>query len=298
MSSETAILKSTVVCSAEAERLAGVLEKADAVLIGAGAGLSASAGLTYSGERFERLFSDFAEACGIRDMYSGGFHRFPTPEEHWGWWSRHVWHNRYEPGPLPVYRRLFSLVKDRDYFVLTSNVDHQFQLAGFDRQRLFYMQGDYGLWQCSVPCHERTYDNESVVRRMVREQKNRRVPSELVPHCPVCGRLMTMNLHADDTFVRDEGWFAAKARYREFLQSRKGCRMVFWELGVGFNTPGIIKYPFRQMTADNPSATYVCMNMERPQLPPSVEARSLWIPGDIGDRLAELEACLETGRKA
>ena len=297
MSSETAILKSTGVCSAETERLAEVLESSDAVLIGAGAGLSASAGLTYSGERFERLFGDFAEACGITDMYSGGFYRFSTPEEHWGWWSRHIWHNRYEPGSLPVYRRLFSLMKGRNYFVLTSNVDHQFQLAGFDKKRLFYMQGDYGLWQCSLPCHERTYDNESVVRRMVQEQKNRRVPSHLVPHCPVCGRLMTMNLHADDTFVRDEGWFAANVRYREFLRDHKDGRVLFLELGVGFNTPGIIKYPFRQMTADNPAATYVCMNMEKPYLPASAAPRSIWISGDIGDRLAELEVCLEKERQ-
>ena len=296
MSSETAILKSTGICSAETERLAEALESADAVLIGAGAGLSASAGLTYSGERFDRLCRDFADAYGIRDMYSGCFYPFPTPEEHWGWWSRHIWNNRYAPGSLPVYRRLFSLVKEKDYFVLTSNADHQFQLGGFDRKRLFYMQGDYGLWQCSVPCHERTYDNEAVVRRMVQEQKNRRVPSELVPRCPVCGRLMTMNLHADDTFVRDDGWFAANAGYREFLRSHEGCRMLFWELGVGFNTPGIIKYPFRQMTAGNPAATYVCMNMERPQLPATIAPRSLWISGDIGERLAELESCLEERR--
>ena len=289
MSSETAILKSTGVCSDDAERLAAALEQADAVLIGAGAGLSTSAGLTYSGERFERIFDDFVAAYGMTDMYSGGFYRFPTPEEHWGWWSRQIWYNRYEPGPLPVYRRLFSLVRNRDYFVLTSTVDHQFRLAGFAKDRLFYMQGDYGLWQCSVPCHERTYDNKDVVRRMVAEQKDRCVPSGLVPHCPVCGRPMTMNLHADDTFVRDEGWFAANAGYRDFLRRHEGCRMLFWEIGVGFNTPGIIKYPFRQMTAENPAAVYAVMNLEAPRLPSPAPGRSLWLQGDVGRNLEALE---------
>ena len=277
------------------ERLAGALEQADAVLIGAGAGLSDAAGLTYSGERFERLFGDFAAAYGITDMYSGGFHRFPTPEEHWGWWSRHIWYNRYAPGPLPVYRRLLSLVRDRDYFVLTSNVDHQFQLAGFDRSRLFYMQGDYGLWQCRVPCHERTYDNADTVKRMMEEQKDMRVPSHLVPRCPECGRLMTMNLRADDSFVQDEGWYAAHARYRKFLQEHEGCRMLFWEIGVGYNTPGIIKYPFWQMTEKNAAATFACMNMAAPRLPETVSGRAVWLRGDIGARLEELERRVKKG---
>lgn len=279
-------------CSDDMARLAAALKQADAVVIGAGAGLSASAGLTYSGERFTRLFGDFAAAYGIRDMYSGGFYRFPTPEEHWGWWSRHIWYNRYEPGPLPVYRRLLSLVKDKDYFVLTSNVDHQFQLAGFDERRFFCPQGDYGLWQCRVPCHERTYDNAEAVKRMVEEQKDMRVPSALVPHCPECGRFMTMNLRVDDTFVQDENWYAAHARYREFLRVHEGCRMLFWELGVGYNTPGIIKYPFWQMTEKNAAATYASMNMAPARLPYTVRDRAVWLTGDIGERLAELENLL------
>ena len=199
----------TDVCSDDETRVSEALEHAEAVLVGAGAGLSSAAGLTYSGARFERLFGDFAASYGISDMYSGGFYPFPSLKEYWAWWSRHIWYNRYEPGPLPLYGKLLDLVKDRDYFVLTSNVDHQFQLSGFDKARLFYMQGDYGLWQCSTPCHERTYANEDVVRRMLAEQKAMRVPAELVPHCPLCGRPMSMNLHCDDTFVRDEGWFAA-----------------------------------------------------------------------------------------
>ena len=241
-------------------RLRRALDSADAVLIGAGSGLSTAAGLTYTGERFERYFGDFIAKYHIPDMYAGGFYPFETLEEYWAWWSRHIFYNRYVDAPLPVYRDLLALVRDQDYFVLTTNVDHQFQRAGFDKKRLFYTQGDYGLWQCMQPCHNKTYDNEQTVRRMIEEQRDMRVPTELVPHCPVCGRPMTMNLRADDTFVEDEGWHAAAGRYADFLRRHEGLRVVFLELGVGGNTPGIIKYPFWRMTRDNPQATNVCFN--------------------------------------
>ena len=199
-------------CSRQIDRLKQVLRTADAVLIGAGAGLSASAGLTYSGERFERYFSDFHQRYGITDMYSGGFYPYDTLEEYWAWWSRHIFYNRYAEAPVPVYQVLLSLVKNKDYFVLTTNVDHQFQKAGFDKQRLFYTQGDYGLWQCSKACHNKTYDNEASVRRMVDQQQDMKIPSELIPRCPICGAPITMNLRCDDTFVQDEGWYAAAER--------------------------------------------------------------------------------------
>lgn len=199
-------------CSRQIDRLKQVLRTADAVLIGAGAGLSASAGLTYSGERFERYFSDFHQRYGITDMYSGGFYPYDTLEEYWAWWSRHIFYNRYADAPVPVYQVLLSLVKNKDYFVLTTNVDHQFQKAGFDKQRLFYTQGDYGLWQCSKACHNKTYDNEASVRRMVDQQQDMKIPSELIPRCPICGAPMTMNLRCDDTFVQDEGWYTAAER--------------------------------------------------------------------------------------
>ena len=246
--------QSTAAYSEQIERLKQALDCADAVVIGAGAGLSASAGLTYSDERFEQYFKDFADKYGIRDMYSGGFYPFESLEEYWAWWSRHIMVNRYEPAPKPVYDNLLKLVEGKDYFVLTTNVDHQFQLAGFDKKRLFYTQGDYGLWQCSEPCHQRTYDNEETVRRMFAEQRDMKVPSELVPRCPVCGRPMTMNLRADDTFVQDEGWYQAQSRYQDFLRRHDGLRVVFLELGVGGNTPVIIKYPFWKMTVQNPQA--------------------------------------------
>ena len=279
---------STAAFSAQVERLREALDRADAVVIGAGAGLSASAGLTYDGERFERYFGDFAERYGIRDMYAGGFHPFETPEEYWAWWSRHIMVNRYERAPGPVYDALLKLVEGKDHFVLTTNVDHQFQLAGFDKKRLFYTQGDYGLWQCTRPCHQGTYDNETVVRRMWAEQRDMRVPSELVPHCPRCGRPMTMNLRSDDTFVQDEGWYAAARRYEDFVRRHKDCAILYLELGVGMNTPGIIKYNFWRQVRQNRKAKYVCINQGQSCAPREIEKQSLCMDADIGAILSEL----------
>ena len=290
MFSKTWTRISTAVSSDPIGRLREALAAADAVVVGAGAGLSASAGLTYSGERFRRYFGDFQAKYGIRDMYSGGFYPFESLEEYWAWWSRQILVNRYEKAPEPVYEDLLNLVKDRDYFVLTTNVDHQFQLAGFDRQRLFYTQGDYGLWQCSRPCHQETYDNEAAVRRMFAEQREMRVPTELVPHCPTCGRPMTMNLRCDDTFVQDEGWYAAARRYEDFLRRHGGMRVLFLELGVGGNTPVIIKYPFWKMTLENRKATYACVNLEESYVPREIQKRSICIAADIGRVLAQLSA--------
>ncbi len=266
-------------------RLKKELETADAVVIGAGAGLSASAGMSYSGERFEKCFSDFHRRYGITDMYSGGFYPFDTLEEYWAWWSRHILINRYEAGVGKPYADLLELVKDRDYFVLTTNVDHQFQLAGFDRERLFYTQGDYGLWQCSKPCHNKTYDNEAAVRQMVAEQKDMKIPPELVPRCPVCGAPMNMNLRCDDTFVEDDGWHRAAERYNDFLRRQENRHVLFLELGVGANTPGIIKYPFWRMTAKNPKAVYACVNYGEAFCPGEIQRQSVCIDDDIGAML-------------
>ena len=270
------------------KRLADALAEAEAIVVGAGAGLSTSAGFVYSGERFERTFADFEARYGFHDMYSGGFYPFATPEERWAYWSRNIWCNRYTPAPKDTYPKLLRLLADKDFFVITTNVDHQFQLAGFPKDRLFYTQGDYGLWQCSVPCHDKTYDNYETVKRMVEEQRDMRVPSELVPMCPVCGKPMSMNLRADATFVEDEGWHAAAERYTAFLQAKSLKRTLFFELGVGGNTPGIIKYPFWQMTAANPLATYACLNYGEAVAPREILGRSILIDADIDGVLDEL----------
>ena len=266
-------------------KLRAILEWADSIVIGAGAGLSASAGFLYDGERFEKYFSDFRGKYGFHDMYSGGFYPYDTLEEHWAYWSRYIWVNRYMDAPKPVYEDLLALVKDRDYFVLTTNVDHCFQKAGFNKERLFYTQGDYGLFQCSKPCCQETWDNEEAIRRMVQEQKDMRIPSRLIPYCPRCGKPMSMNLRADDTFVQDRGWYEASGRYTRFLETRQGTKTVYLELGVGYNTPGIIKYPFWQMTYRNPKAAYACINCGDAAAPKEIADRSVCIDGDIGEAL-------------
>ena len=280
--------KSTAASWDRIGELRQALDRAEAVVVGAGAGLSASAGLTYSGERFALYFGDFQKKYGIPDMYSGGFFPFDSLEEYWAWWSRHIWYNRYVDPPKPVYRDLLDLVGEKDYFVLTTNVDHQFQRAGFDKSRIFYTQGDYGLWQCSKPCHAKTYDNQETVRRMLEEQRDMRVPAGLVPYCPVCGRPMTMNLRADDTFVEDEGWHAAARRYEAFLRRCQGKRVLFLELGVGGNTPVIIKYPFWKMTLQNKNSAYACINQEDTYVPGEIRRRSVCITGDISMILKRL----------
>ena len=281
------ITKSTGNYSDEIKRLKKAIEEADAVVIGAGAGLSTSAGFIYNGERFEKYFADFGKKYGFQDMYSGGFYPYETPEEMWAYWSKFIFVNRYMDAPKPVYDQLFSLVKDKDYFVITTNVDHCFQKAGFDKKRLFYTQGDYGLFQCSEPCHNETYENEDMVRAMVEQQKDMKIPTELIPKCPKCGKSLTMNLRSDDKFVEDEGWHQAAERYENFLRTRNG-KILFLELGVGYNTPSIIKYPFWQMTAKNPEATYACVNYGEAVCPEDIRKQSICIDGDIGQVIEEL----------
>lgn len=287
-------------------KLREALADADAVIIGAGAGLSTSAGFVYTGERFDRYFQDFSEKYHFKDMYSGGFYPYNTLEEHWAYWSRYIYINRYMDAPNPVYDRLFEMVKDKDYFVLTTNVDHCFQKAGLDKHRLFYTQGDYGLFQCSVPCHQNTYDNEEVVRKMMEAQGyvidedgetvvpegvtlKMEIPKDLVPYCPVCQKPMAMNLRADSTFVEDTGWHMAAERYQNFLNQHNRDKVLFLELGVGYNTPGIIKYPFWRMVQEWKNAEYVCINAKEAYAPEEIRDRSICIQADIAEVLKQFK---------
>ena len=272
----------------ELKMLEKELDRAETVIIGAGSGLSAAAGFDYVGERFRQYFGDFIEVYQFQDMYSGGFYPFDSLEEHWAYWSRYIYINRYLDPPRPVYRELHELVRDKDYFVLTTNVDHCFQKAGFDKGRLFYTQGDYGLFQCSEPCHLRTYDNETVIRQMVNQQKNRKIPTDLIPRCPLCGKPMIMNLRVDDRFVQDEGWHLARARCEEFFESHKDRKTLFLDLGTGMNTPGIIKFPFWRMALEWPDAAYACVNLNEAWMPRTLWEKSICIQADIGVVLKHL----------
>lgn len=265
------------------------IERAEALVIGAGAGLSTAAGFNYDGERFKKYFSDFEERYEIHDMYYGGFYPFQTAEEFWAWWSRHILINRYDCPVGETYLKLLALIKDMNYFVITTNVDHQFQRAGFDEDRLFCCQGDYGLFQCSKPCSQTTYENEDIVRDMYKSESNMKIDSSLVPTCPKCGRPLTLNLRCDDTFVEDELWHQQKQNYENFLKINKKKNVLFLELGVGFNTPIIIKYPFWRMTSKNSQAKYVCVNQGEACFPPNIENQSLAIDANIADVLNALQ---------
>ena len=271
-------------------RLYSAIQDADAVIVGAGAGLSTSAGFEYDGERFERYFQDFEEKYGFHDMYTGGFYPYKTAEEHWAYWSRYIWVNRYMDAPRPVYQKLLQLVRNKDYFVLTTNVDHCFQKAGFDKKRLFYTQGDYGLFQCSEPCCQETFENEAIVRTMLEQQRDMRIPSDLIPCCPRCGKPLTMNLRSDDKFVQDAGWYRAAEQYEDFCRRHQRGKLLCLELGVGYNTPVIIKYPFWKMTLQNREAVYACVNRGQAACPAELRRQSVCIDRDIDDVLSDLLA--------
>lgn len=281
------------------------LVDAEVVVIGAGAGLSISAGFLYTGERFDKYFYDFSQTYHFKDMYSGGFYPYKTLEEHWAYWSRYIYINRYMNAPKPVYHELYQLVKAKEYFVLTTNVDHCFQKVGFDKQRLFYTQGDYGLFQCSVPCHQNTYDNEEVVRKMIEAQGyvlmehgepvvpegvtlKMEIPKDLVPCCPICQKPMAMNLRADSTFVEDAGWHRGAERYQNFLNQHSEDKVLFLELGVGYNTPGIIKFNFWHMVHEWKNAVYICLNTKEDDVPEEIRERSICLAEDIGEVLKQL----------
>ena len=289
------------------KKIQDALTEADAVIIGAGAGLSTSAGFTYAGERFHKYFFDFEEKYGFHDMYTGGFYPYHTLEEHWAYWSRYIYINRYMNAPRNTYANILKTVKNKDYFVLTTNVDHCFQKAGFDCKRLFYTQGDYGLFQCSKPCCKETFDNKEIIVNMLLEQGfwiesdgtlrlpeqgnlKMAVSSSLLPVCPYCGKPLAMNLRSDDTFVEDEGWNKAAMCYDQFLQRHRNLKIVFLELGVGYNTPIIIKYPFWKMTAKNPKATYICINAGEAFCPEEIERQAICIDEDIDRVFHNLKA--------
>lgn len=263
-------------------------EQADAVLIGAGAGLSTAAGYVYSGKRFYENFHDFIDKYGFTDMYSGGFYKFSSLAEYWAYWSRYIFINRYNYIKNTCYDTLLELIKDKNYFILTTNVDHKFQQTGFYKQRLFYTQGDYGLIQCSKPCHNKTYDNKDIILNMVNQQTNMKVPDELIPYCPLCSSPLLPNLRADNTFVEDDGWHKAEKRFLSFLEKNIKSKILYLELGVGYNTPSIIKYSFWRKVAENKNSIYVMVNLNDYYYPEEIEKRTLCFNMDINRVLNDI----------
>lgn len=259
------------------------IAQADVIVIGGGAGLSTAAGIDYGGDRFQTLFPDFINKYDLTDMYSSAFYPFETPEEQWAYWGRHTYHNRYNTKTNGLYERILDAVKDKEYFVLTTNGDHQFFTAGFDQDKIFACQGDYGYFQCSKGCHDTLYDNEEQIKQLVEQEKDCKVPSELVPYCPVCGEIMDMHLRKDDYFVENDGWRKRSESYSAFLTKHQNEKILFIEMGVGMNTPGIIKYPFWQLTHQLKDAFYVCLNKGMSYAPKEIVDRSLCLDVDINE---------------
>lgn len=272
-------------------RAVEMIKNAEFVLIGVGTGLSTAAGLTYSGTRFTENFREFIEKYGtmyMTDMYAAGFYPFPSQEAKWGYWSKHSMVNRFWPPALPLYKQLYELVKNKDYFVLTTNVDHQFQKTGFDSGRVFATQGDYGNIQCEKGCHRKIYDAEKMFRQMEQERTDCLIPSDMVPKCPVCGGNMTMHLRCDQYFVEDENWHEAAARYGVFLEKTGSKKGVLLELGVGFNTPMIIRFPFEKMVRENRNLSLIRLNLNEAIVPESLGNRAIGINADIKNSISDI----------
>ncbi|BEU88928.1 hypothetical protein TAMA11512_23920 [Selenomonas sp. TAMA-11512] len=282
------IYKTTGDYASEIKRLYAAYKRADAILVGAGSGLSTSAGLDFAGERLQKYFGDFVEKYGMKDMYTGCFSPFDSREERWSYWSRWAWINRYEDIPKDTLKHLLSLLDGRDYFVLTTNIDHTFLRSGCPKDRLCYTQGDFGLFQCSKPCHQDTYDNEEMLRAMRASERGMRIDGSTIPHCPKCGREMDFSLYWDHTFVRDKGWHIAHDRYEEYIAHHSSGKILYLELGVDYNSPGVIKIPFWNMVYSNPDAVFASVNLTNPSYHSAIADQSIVISEDIDTVIRDL----------
>lgn len=263
------------------ENIKKLIDEAEYVLIGGGAGLSSSAGIEYSGKRFEDTFKEFIEKYHFTDMYTSGFYDFKTQEEKWAYWAKHMYINDIGMKATDLYKEILELVKNKKYFVITTNVDDQFYKAGFDKDRIFATQGSYAYIQCSCACHDKIYNATDMVKKMVENIKDCKIPSELVPKCPVCGENMEVNLRKDAYFVQDDNWYRQNERYGEFLDNTKDKKVLLLELGVGFNTPGIIRHPFEQMTYNNNEWNLVRINKDNTSTFFDIEDKIIKIKDDI-----------------
>jgi len=266
------------------------MHDADAIIIGAGAGLSDAAGIHYSGEKFEHDFKDFIKKYDMKDLYTSSFYPFETEEEKWAYWAKHIYFSYYERKHTDLYKKLFNLVKDKDYFVITTNTDGQFINNGFAKERIFEVQGSYSKLQCSTPCHNKLYDNEKLVKEMLDSiDENLKIPASLVPKCPVCGRVMSVNLRCDDTFVEDDNWRLSQNRYDDFLKNISDKNVLLLEFGVGFNTPGIIRFPFEQMVFLHDNFKLIRFNDKYAMVPKEIEDNSISVTDNINEVIDLIE---------
>lgn len=267
------------------------LREADAIVIGAGAGLSAAAGLDYSGDGFNKEFADYIKKYHFPDLYSSSFYEFPTEEERWARWARHIDYIRFRPGAMPLYMELYDLVKNRNYFVITTNVDAQFRKAGFNPDKIFEVQGDYGLMQCAVGCHPKLYSDKNTVENILKHSHDMTVASEYVPVCPVCGGNMDVHVRKNRYFVQDEAWYAAANRYEAFINRyAESGKVVLFELGIGYNTPAIIRYPFEQITYRNTQATLIRLNADYPHGPKETASQTIAFTEDMSKVISMLDS--------
>ena len=266
-----------------------LINKADYILIGAGAGLSTAAGLDYSGKRFEDNFGEFIEKYHFTDMYTTGFYDFNTEEEKWAFWAKHMYLNDIGIGSTKLYKDVLNLVKDKKYFVITTNVDDQFYKAGFDKEKVFAMQGSFKYIQCSKACHNKLYDATDLVKEMINKTKDCKIPTELVPVCPVCGEKMEVNVRIDANFVQDENWYKQDKRYGEFLDKSQDKNLLLLEIGVGFNTPGIIRFPFEQMVYNNVNTHLVRINKDYAFASKEIEDKTILFDEDTNKIVEDLK---------
>ena len=265
------------------------IKQADYIIIGAGSGLSTAAGLLYSGEKFEEDFKEFIERYHFEDLYSASFYEFKTQEEKWAFFAKMIKSNRYNDKPLKLYEELYKIVKDKEYFVISTNVDGQFYNSGFDKDKVFEVQGDYSYLQCENACHNKLYNNKELVEKWLQNTKDCKIPSDLVMKCPVCGGNMDMNLRKDANFVQDENWYRQSEKYKDFLSKSKDKNVALLEIGVGFNTPGIIRFPFEQMTANSETTTLIRINKDYPNPMLEIENKTISFDEDTNKIIEDLK---------
>lgn len=275
------------------QKAADLIKNSDKILIGAGAGMSASGGISYADEvLFKKWFPRYY-SMGMRSLVDMQSIFWNVDEKnarsYWGYWANHIKHIRYDSPALKPYIDLFKLVKDKNYFVITTNVDGQFGKAGFAKKKIFEPQGEYALFQCDKPCKKEVFDNKEMINKMISNMDTNimKIREEDIPRCPYCKRLLKPNLRIDDSFV-EEPHLVNLDSYENFIHSSKKDSLVLIELGVGFDTPVIIRYPFQNIVYNYPNSSLIRINLDYADVPCEIENRSVSIKADIKKALNDI----------